>query len=220
MTASPLDMCTGHPSRRSIAAAFVTAASVILIALVPFACDGAETAPTSTPRATPATGPSGVLGEIPPETRISDGGTDPRTAGYWIAWSTCGEGSQADVAAANGGRAAGWILLDDILTDPGVYLGDHRLTTCTEAIDILDAEEDDLSRLAAALLTADLNLSVGSESCTAAEGAVRVARVTLGAMGYGGPGVHDVFAAGDADLLRETIVLLDLYSRGELCREG
>jgi hypothetical protein len=37
----------------------------------------------------------------------SDGGGEPRSAGYWLLWNGCVEGNKADVAAANGGRSAG-----------------------------------------------------------------------------------------------------------------
>lgn len=40
-----------------------------------------------------------------------------------MVWNSCAEGNKADVAAANGGRAAGWIILDDLLADPGIQLG-------------------------------------------------------------------------------------------------
>ena len=54
----------------------------------------------------------------------------PRTAGYWLVWNACAEDNQADVARANGGREAGWLILDDLLAHPGILLGELAVETC------------------------------------------------------------------------------------------
>ncbi|HEY3408773.1 MAG TPA: hypothetical protein VGK53_11440, partial [Propionicimonas sp.] len=72
-------------------------------------------------------------------------GGSPRTPGYWKNWNRCTGGGQATNADRNGGRAEGYTLLEDILTDPGIVwddiLSDSLLvpiTTCEEAVEILD----------------------------------------------------------------------------------
>jgi hypothetical protein len=62
----------------------------------------------------------------------SDGGGEPRSAGHWLLWNSCAPGNRAATAAANGGRAAGWIILDDLLVDPGVLVGGYAVETCEQ----------------------------------------------------------------------------------------
>jgi hypothetical protein len=50
-------------------------------------------------------------------------GGDPRPIGYWKNWNTCTSGNQATTAANNGGPAAGWYIADNLLNNPGYYLG-------------------------------------------------------------------------------------------------
>jgi len=50
-------------------------------------------------------------------------GRPARTPAYWAVWNTCAPNNRAAEAAANGGRAAGWVLVDDILADPGCRSG-------------------------------------------------------------------------------------------------
>ena len=68
---------------------------------------------------------------------VSTGGGEPRTAGYWLVWNACAEENKADVAVANGGREAGWILLDDLLADPGILLGDLAVEACEQGLRLL-----------------------------------------------------------------------------------
>ena len=165
------------------------------------------------------TGPPG-LDAVPEESRISTGTADPRNTEYWIAWSTCGEGSQAEVADANGGRSAGWILLDDLLDDPGIGLGDAVVVSCDEAVGLLEeagAGGDLGDALAGNLLAAQLNLYVGAESCPAIEESVIAAHVILASVGYepAAPDRADVVPDG---LGAEVTELLAAYNSGELCR--
>jgi hypothetical protein len=50
-------------------------------------------------------------------------GGEPRTIGYWKNWNTCTGGRQDTTAANNGGPAAGWYILDNLLNNPGYTLG-------------------------------------------------------------------------------------------------
>jgi hypothetical protein len=56
-------------------------------------------------------------------------------------WSTCGDNSQADLAAANRGREAGWYLVDDFLENPGIAVGEYSLTSCDAVVDLLSLRE-------------------------------------------------------------------------------
>lgn len=218
-------------SRSSVAGARVVPPLLVLavVSLVLAGCSGSSdraSGSAATPSPAPATPVAstpgignllGLLDEIPSDARVSSGGPDPRTPGYWIMWSTCGEGSQAEVARQNGGAAAGWILVDDLLADPGLYLGDTRLASCDDAIAVLGKGDDRPAQLARATLTTELNLSSGSETCTAAEGVLRVARLLLSGMRYVPPS-GDIGPIGDPTRVDETIVLLESYNSGELCR--
>ena len=116
------------------------------------------------------TGDVGDLETLPAAARRSTGGGEPRTPASWVIWSTCGEGSKAETARANGGRDAGWILLDDLLADPGIRIGDHDLSTCSESVALLEGSTnngDEASEpayaLARQLVAAELNLTAGAE---------------------------------------------------------
>ena len=67
----------------------------------------------------------------------SDGGGDPRTAGYWLLWNACAPENNSETARLNGGHATGWILLEDLLADPGVNLGGLKIETCPQARELL-----------------------------------------------------------------------------------
>jgi hypothetical protein len=164
------------------------------------------------------------LGEIPEDARISNGGPNPRSPEYWIAWSTCGAGSQAATAAANGGRAAGWILVDDLLVDPGIALGDHAVPTCAEAVRVLTgaplglATDSDAAALAREVITAVLNLLAGAETCEGAEAAVAVGQSLLATIGYGQASTERQPGSRERALIAEATTTLVEYSRGTLCR--
>jgi hypothetical protein len=158
----------------------------------------------------------------------NQGGGEPRTAGYWLIWNSCAEGDKAGVAAANGGREAGWVILDDLLDDPGILLGGLPVETCRQGIDLLGARDvDGLERagdavydLAAQLLAAQLNLAVGAEFCPAIEDSVRAGQLLLlslefdGSGAYLGPGA----APDDSNLALALAEQLRVYSTGALCR--
>jgi hypothetical protein len=161
---------------------------------------------------------------VPDEARAATRLGDPRTPGYWALWNTCAPDNRADVAEANGGREAGWILMDDLLADPGIQLGDHRVADCEEGLALLEgrtaagAEVDDpIYDLAALLLTAELNLNAGAESCPIAEEAVVGAHLILASANFEGVSASPLDAEAGGALSRLT-ELLEAYNRGDLCR--
>lgn len=158
----------------------------------------------------------------------SDGGGDPRTVGYWLLWNSCAAENRADVAASNGGREAGWVLLDDLLLDPGIQVGNLVLESCPQALNLLelrslsgeDRSEDPLYALAAQQLAAQLNLAVGSEVCHGLVDAVLGSQKLLVELGFDGEqgGIttdsQEEFR-GDALLYLEA---LQQYNQGSLCK--
>jgi hypothetical protein len=116
------------------------------------------------------------------------------------------------------------VLVDDVLADPGLQLGDHRLTTCEESVALLqgrtttgDDTSDPAYALAAQLLAAELNLNIGAETCPAAEESVIGAHLVLASSGFDGVSTSPLDAeAGGA--LPKLIDLLTAYNSGELCR--
>lgn len=181
-------------------------------------------APTGEVEASPAS-----INTVAPEPTAnaynqSNGGGDPRTAGYWLLWNTCAEGNQAETARANGGRAEGWILVDDLLLDPGITVGLLDLTTCAETLTVLggrdlagrDRAGDPAYGLATQMLVAELNLSGGAESCQAALEAALNGQYLLDAIGFTGTGEYVLHpeAEANARLIAET---LGEYNTGNLC---
>jgi hypothetical protein len=158
---------------------------------------------------------------------ISSGGGEPRTTGYWLLWNSCSEGNQAETARANGGQEAGWIILDDLLADPGVLIGMLQVETCQQGADLLQGRDlagadhgnDPAYTLAAQLLAAQLNLASGAKTCPGAEGAVKAAQLLLlslgfdGTQGYLGPPV----ASQDRDTALILAAELAKYNGGALC---
>jgi hypothetical protein len=158
----------------------------------------------------------------------SQGGGEPRTAGYWLVWNSCAEDNKADVAAANGGREAGWIILDDLLQDPGILLGEQAVETCPQGISLLRAEDfqgedragDPVYKLAAQLLTAQLNLAAGTEYCPAVEEAVQAGQLLLLSLQFEGTG--DYLGLQESSQNQEVVLFLieqlSAYNVGSLCQ--
>jgi hypothetical protein len=63
------------------------------------------------------------LSDVPDEARDATRQGDPRTVGYEAVWNACAPDSRAEFVAANGGREAGWIIRDDLLTNPASTRG-------------------------------------------------------------------------------------------------
>ena len=136
-------------------------------------------------------------------------GGDPRTPGYWKNWNRVTGGGQAINADRNGGWAAGFwlledvldpdvgggILWDDILDDDG-YFPEYvsPINSAAVAVDILDQREigdpsvpgdgikhssDAAYTLAMHLLAAQLNFGAYAESCDEARDAVLAGEMLL-----------------------------------------
>jgi hypothetical protein len=154
-----------------------------------------------------------LLEAVPAETRVATGLGGARTSAYWVEWSTCGEGSQAETAAANGGRDAGWILVDDLLADPGITLGGWPVTTCRDAVAVLGGgTADPLAHLARQLFTAKLNFEAGSGRCQAASDLVTAGDALLASIEQSGAAT-----AADSTNAASVAALLGTYNAGVLC---
>jgi hypothetical protein len=161
-----------------------------------------------------------------PQFKSSSGG-EPRSSGYWLIWNTCAEGNQSEIARANGGREAGWILMDDLLADPGVLIGTLQIETCQQGLSLLqsrnlqnnDMKSDAAYNLAAQLLAAQLNLASGSEYCPASDQAVSEAQLLLLELNFDGTGSYlgPPLASSKMDNARELIEQLASYNSGTLC---
>lgn len=132
-----------------------------------------------------------------PQFKSTDGG-EPRSSGYWLIWNTCAKGNQSEAARNNGGREAGWVLMDDLFTDPGILIGALVMESCEQGVNILQARDlqgnemknDAAYSLAAQLLVAQLNLAVGSTYCPASDQAVNEAQSLLLELNFDGTGAY------------------------------
>jgi hypothetical protein len=166
------------------------------------------------------------LEDLPDAARVSSKGGGPRTPSYWAIWNSCAPDNKADVAAANGGREAGWILLDDLLADPGIQVGDYLLESCQGSLSLLESREQNgeiqdepAYQLAAQLLTAELNLSSGAETCPIAEEAVVGGHILLADMSFNGQGNYaDVLSNETLEAISTILELLEAYNNGQLCQ--
>lgn len=167
---------------------------------------------------------SGPFSDIPTEARVSNLSGEPRPPAYWMLWNACAPENRAEVAAANGGRDAGWVLMDDLLAKPGISLGDLLVRNCYQGLALLqgltlDGEETDdtLYDLAAQLLAAELNLNLGAETCPIAEEAVVGGHMVLSSANFTGNGTYFTNVEVSAAVPR-LLELLQVYNSGELCR--
>jgi hypothetical protein len=196
------------PQRRPTVALLLVAAACFL----PAACssDG-ESADTGSAASDSV---ARLLAAVPPDARAAVGAGEPRLSAYWVQWSTCGEDSRAETAAANGGRAAGWILVDDLLADPGIALGGWPVTTCRDAIAVLEGSTTDpLAHLARQLFTAKLNFEAGSGRCQAASDLVVAGDALLAGIEQSGAAT-----ATDSTDAASVAALLGTYNAGVLCQ--
>ena len=174
-------------------------------------------------------------------------GGEPRTIGYWKNWNTCTGGNQANTAASNGGPAAGWYILDNLLNNPGYHLGPangaglhldgnpanvltgslYTPTDCIAAVRILDKSRitdgrklasDGAYNLAAQLMAALLNLSAGAETCSQVNAAVNSAQSLLVTIGFNG--TAQSYLKSNQPLYgtaNSLAATLDTYNNGNLC---
>jgi hypothetical protein len=155
-----------------------------------------------------------LLEAVPADARAAVGAGEPRSSAYWVQWSTCGEDSRAETATANGGRAAGWILVDDLLADPGITLGGWPVMTCRDAIVVLEGgTADPLAHLARQLFTAKLNFEAGSGRCQAASDLVVAGDALLASIEQSGAAT-----AADSTNAASVAALLGTYNAGVLCQ--
>lgn len=207
-------------------------AAVLLTACAPSTDSKAESTTTAfaiflNPQfgSTPIAGKD-AFSDLPAEARASTRQGDPRPPAYWAVWNTCAEENRAALAAENGGRAAGWFLMDDLLEDPGIQLGNYKVMTCEEGLSLLqgdttagEAIDDPIYALASQLLAAELNLNVGAETCPIAEEAVVGGHLVFSEAGFNGEGEYAVSISGEiASAIPRLIELLTGYNLGELCR--
>ena len=154
-------------------------------------------------------------------------GGDPRTIGYWKNWNRCTGGGQAANADKNGGPAAGFFLVDNLLPQ---LIGDFNVTTCAQAVKILSKQDqagkskssDAAYELAAQLLAAKLNLAAGAETCAAVQSAVVNGQALLDQINFSGSGDYLGSKAKGAQLTQRNQALslantLDQYNNGNLC---
>lgn len=180
---------------------------------------------TSEPLFTPdSSQESGPFADIPAEARVSNQSGEPRPPAYWMLWNACAPENRAEVAAANGGRAAGWVLMDDLLVKPGINLGDLPVENCEQGLALLqgltlngEEMDDPLYDLAAQLLAAELNLNLGAETCPIAEEAAVGGHMVLSSVNFTGTGTYFTTVEVSAAVPR-LLELLQGYNCGELCR--
>lgn len=167
-----------------------------------------------------------TFSDLPAEARASTRQGDPRPPAYWAVWNTCAADNRAALAAENGGRAAGWFLMDDLLADPGIQLGNYQVMTCEAGLSLLqgrttagEATDDPIYALASQLLAAELNLNVGAETCPIAEEAALGGHLVLSEAGFTGEGEYaGALTSESANAIPRLVELLSGYNRGELCR--
>ena len=170
---------------------------------------------------------------LPESTKESDpqfksfGAGEPRSAGYWLIWNSCAENNQSETARANGGRTAGWIMMDDLLADPGILVGILKVETCQQGVNLLQIRnlqgiemKNDVSYiLAAQLLSAQLNLATGSKYCSASDQAVSKAQLLLLELNFDGIGSYLGPPRSDnkVENAQKLIEQLAQYNSGILC---
>jgi len=172
-------------------------------------------------------------------------GSTPRSPGYWKNWTLLGKGHQAATAAANGGWANGFWLLEDVLDQAvgGGIRWDDILSDSfpsfwlvpEQAVEILQMRvvsvngrvgdgkvlaSDPARQLARNLLAAQLNLGAGACSTSAVLSAVVAAEALLDKYDVDGKSstAYPIGKKGsDAALARSLSGYLDGYNNGLVC---
>jgi hypothetical protein len=151
-------------------------------------------------------------------------GGDPRTIGYWKNWNRCTGGNQSVTAQKNGGAAAGFFLVEDLLPQ---QIGDLSVTNCAQAVKLLSKQDqngrskssDAAYELGAQLLAARFNLGAGAETCSAVQQAVLEGQALLDQLNFGGSGDYlgpKSKSPGRPEAL-SLVSALDRYNNGILC---
>jgi uncharacterized repeat protein (TIGR01451 family) len=170
-------------------------------------------------------------------------GGEPRTIGYWKNWNTCSGGNQAQTAAKNGGTAAGFFILDNVLNSPGIKIGSYMIpaagtiepvtnkTGCKIAVLLLGKSDkrtgknmakDAAYELAAQLIAAKANQTAGAETCQALTNAITSADTLLASINFTGTGEYLGSQVKNGLATKRTQALnlantLDQYNNGNLC---
>jgi hypothetical protein len=154
---------------------------------------------------------------------------NPRTPGYWKNWNSCTGGNQVRVAAQNGGSANGYWLLDDVLGQGSITIGNLTLTAndCVRAVRVLDKSDvvtnrkrstEPLFNLATHLFAATLNFGANATSCSGATSAATAAQTLLAKYGWNGTGSRASLTSSDSSLANSLANTLDSYNNGNLCQ--
>ena len=187
---------------------------------------GKDNADSSAQLAKPTvTPPADAFSDLRDEARLATRVGDPRPPTYWALWNTCAEENRAETAEANGGRAAGWFLMDDLLENPGIQVGELPVASCEVGLAILedipgsgDETRTAILNLASALLAAELNLNVGAETCPIAEEALVGSHLVLSEVGFEGSDLKTEISSEVASAVPRLLELLEGYNSGQLCR--
>jgi uncharacterized repeat protein (TIGR01451 family) len=149
---------------------------------------------------------------------------DPRTPGYWGSWNRCSGGNQWKTAERNGGAAAGFYLLEDVLPQ---IVGNLTVSTCPVGVSILNQQDlvtgqskanDAAFGLARHLLAAEANFASWKKTCLAAQQVVTNGQALLVQVNFIGTGSY--LSSGDAlyQQARDIQTQLDAYNNGNLCK--
>ena len=173
------------------------------------------------------------LGEVVTCTFVNDDDKPAfgrRTIGYWRNWNTCSGGNQAATAAKNGGRDAGFFLLDDLLENPGITIGLLELgeDDCESAVRLLSKRDIETRRnrandgaynMAAQLLAAELNLAAGAVTCPEVATAVEEGQALLTKIEFDGSGkfLKGKNKRADRATANKLASILDDYNNGGVC---
>jgi plastocyanin len=151
-------------------------------------------------------------------------GGDPRTTGYWKNWNRCTAGNQSATAAKNGGAAAGFFLVEDLLPQ---FAGDFSVTTCQQAVRLLSKQDqsgknkaaDAAYELGSQFLATRFNLAAGAETCAAVQQAVLDGQSLLDEINFTGSGDY-LGSKSKSPRRPQALALaatLDRYNNGNLC---
>ncbi len=151
-------------------------------------------------------------------------GGDAHTIGYWRNWNQCTSGNQAETAANNGGAAAGFFLVEDVIPQ---VLGTLAVNDCGTAVSLLSKQDlsgknsanDGAYALASQLLAYKFNVAAGAATCQAAVDAAGDGDALLMNIMFDGTGSY-LPPKGNKALRNEAIQLastLDSYNNNTLC---
>jgi hypothetical protein len=149
---------------------------------------------------------------------------DPRTPGYWGSWNRCSGGNQWKTAERNGGAAAGFYLLEDVLPQT---VGNLTVSTCQVGVTIFNQNDlvtgqnrsnDAAFGLARHLLAALANFASWKETCTAAQLAATNGQSLLAQVNFTGTGTYLLSGNSLYQQARDIQAQLDAYNNGNLCQ--